>query len=57
MEMVVDDELMEAEQVYIESGDHQHLVKLDHQQYCEILSTTVHGTISGASIAYPRREK
>lgn len=54
MDMLVDDELLDMDPVYIESGDHQHLLKLDHRQYSAILSAMRHGQISGSAIGYPK---
>lgn len=54
MNMLVDDSLLAADPVYIEAGDHHHLIKLAHQQYAEITATTPHGDISGKQIGISR---
>ena len=54
LNMMVDDALLNAEHVYIEAGDHQNLVKINHQQYTQLLSTMPHGNISGANIGTPK---
>lgn len=54
MNMIVDDSLLTAESVYIESGDHEHFLRLDHQEYCELMENTSHGDIRGRNIGAPR---
>lgn len=55
IKMIIDDSLLNVEQVYIEAGDHRHLVKLDHQQYSELFSAIPHGSICGAVIGSPKQ--
>jgi Ala-tRNA(Pro) deacylase len=50
MRMLIDNALFNAEQVYIEGGDHQYLVKIDHQQYMEMMALIPHANICGSSI-------
>lgn len=45
MKMMIDDALFNADQVYIEAGDHQYLVKIDHEQYTEMMSLIPHDNI------------
>ncbi|WOH37913.1 YbaK/EbsC family protein [Thalassotalea fonticola] len=54
MNMMVDDVLLNADHVYIEAGDHQNLVKINHQQYTKLMEATPHGNISGANIGTPK---
>lgn len=37
IKMLVDDSLLVAEDIYIASGDHKNLVKLEHHDYANIL--------------------
>jgi len=53
-DMLVDDALLGAKQVYLEAGDHRHLVKLDHRQFSDLLASKPHGNISGAVIGTPK---
>ncbi len=52
--MLVDDGLLEAKQVYIEAGDHCHLIKIDHQQFASMLAKVPHGNISGEVVGFPK---
>ncbi|NQY64194.1 MAG: YbaK/EbsC family protein [Alteromonadaceae bacterium] len=52
--MLVDDALLNAEQIYIEAGDHCHLVKINQRQYTNILLDIPHGNICGATIGRPK---
>ncbi len=54
IKMIVDDALLNAEHVYIEAGDHRHLVKINHQQYAKLMSSIPHGDISGRVIGSPK---
>mgnify|MGYP000051488387 CR=1 FL=1 len=54
MRMMVDDTLLNAEHVYIEAGDHQNLVKINHQQYAQLMSAIPHGNICGQAIGTPK---
>jgi len=54
MDMLVDDGLLRAEQVYIEAGDHRHLLRVEQQQFANMLAKTPHGNISGAVVGYPK---
>ena len=53
MKMMVDDALLNAEQIYIEGGDHRYLVKIDHKQYKQMMSAMPHGNICGRDIGTP----
>jgi Ala-tRNA(Pro) deacylase len=46
VETVVDDELESSEVVYLESGDHEHLVRLSREQFHELMSAARHGQFS-----------
>jgi Ala-tRNA(Pro) deacylase len=54
LDMMVDDALLNVEEVYIEAGDHEHLLKISHQQYCDMLASMPHGDICGSVIGIPR---
>jgi Ala-tRNA(Pro) deacylase len=55
LEMMVDDELLDSDSVFIEGGDHCHLLKIDHHQFVEMLQDMPHGNICGDPIGQPRR--
>lgn len=58
MKMLVDDSLLNRPAVYLEAGDHQHLLKLEHDQFAEMMSHVPHGDIQGVNIGFQRfREK
>jgi len=54
MNMIVDDSLLAANAVYIESGDHQHFLKLNNQEYSDLVRNMSHGDIRGNSMGAPR---
>ncbi|WP_281557973.1 YbaK/EbsC family protein [Thalassomonas sp. RHCl1] len=54
MKMLVDDSLLAAEDVYIESGDHQNLLKFEHHDYANLVAKMSHGNIRGANLGAPR---
>lgn len=54
MEMVLDDSLLEKDQVYIEAGDHQHLLALKHDEYIQLIKNFPHAAIAGSAIGMPR---
>ena len=54
MAMLVDESLLSAESIYIESGDHIHLLKISHQEYSNLVAKMPHGKIRGANIGAPR---
>lgn len=54
MNMLVDESLLTAETVYIESGDHENFLKLSHQEYSHLVAQMPHGNIRGANIGAPR---
>ncbi len=47
MDMIVDDKLLMADSVYIEAGDHENLVKLNHDEYRKLIMGTAHANIIG----------
>lgn len=58
VKMLIDDSLLASETVYIESGDHQNLLKLTHQEYNNLVANMSHGNIRGVNVGAPRlREK
>lgn len=54
MKMMIDDTLLNADEVYIEAGDHRYLVKIDHEQYAQIMATVPHANICGRDIGTPK---
>lgn len=54
MSMLIDESLLTAEFIYIESGDHENLLKLSHQEYTDLVAKMPHGHIRGANIGAPR---
>ena len=58
MKMLVDDELLQQEPVYLEAGDHRHLLKVNREQFAELVCLAPHGDIHGINIGFKRfREK
>lgn len=43
IETIVDDELEASDVVYLESGDHESLLRMSHEQFHELMSTARHG--------------
>jgi Ala-tRNA(Pro) deacylase len=43
IETIVDDELEANDVVYMESGDHEHLLRLSREQFHELMSAARHG--------------
>lgn len=43
METVVDDALVSIPEVFFEAGDHEMLLKMSHEQFCQIMRDTRHG--------------
>lgn len=54
MDMLVDDHLLNTEKVYIEAGDHQHLLGFVHDDYMALIEGIPHGAIAGSAIGTPR---
>jgi len=54
MDMIVDDRLLTADSVYIESGDHQNFLKLSNQEYNDLVENNLHGDIRGKNMGAPR---
>jgi Ala-tRNA(Pro) deacylase len=50
VETAVDDELETSEVVYIESGDHEHLLRLSNGQFRELMLAARHGHFCGQRI-------
>ncbi len=46
IETVVDDELEACDFVYAEAGDHEHLLRMSHQQFHELMGSSRHGRFS-----------
>jgi len=43
VETIVDEELEANDVVYVEAGDHEHLLRMSQQQFHELMSATRHG--------------
>lgn len=54
LKMLVDNSLLAAEDVYIESGDHENLLKLEHHDYAHLVAKMAHGNIKGTNLGAPR---
>jgi len=48
VETVVDDEVEACPIVYLESGDHEHLLRLAHEEFHALMRPARHGRFSGA---------
>ncbi|WP_415231857.1 hypothetical protein [Psychromonas sp.] len=48
--MLIDDSLLACDTVYIESGDHQNLLKLTHHEYNNLVASMSHGNIRGINV-------
>ena len=46
IETIVDDELEDNDVVYLESGDHQCLLRMPHDQFHALMSEARHGQFS-----------
>ncbi|WP_299789259.1 aminoacyl-tRNA deacylase [uncultured Shewanella sp.] len=53
LKMMLDKRLFDEEKVYLEAGDHCHLIEINHQQYSPLLSGTLLADIGGAEIGAP----
>ncbi|WP_076409493.1 aminoacyl-tRNA deacylase [Shewanella sp. UCD-KL12] len=53
VKMMLDKQLIDEEAVYIEAGDHCHLIKINHLQYAPLLCGTLLADISGELIGAP----
>ena len=54
MEMLLDDSLRNQDKVYVEPGDHQHLLAIDHDEYAQLTLGSFHGAIAGATVSMPK---
>ncbi|QFU22447.1 YbaK/EbsC family protein [Shewanella eurypsychrophilus] len=54
VKMMLDKRLIDEDKVYIEAGDHCHLIKINHLQYTPLLSGTLLADISGESVGTPK---
>ncbi|ABM04545.1 YbaK/prolyl-tRNA synthetase associated region [Psychromonas ingrahamii 37] len=57
LKMLIDNSLLTSETVYIESGDHQNLLKLTHQEYNHLVAKMLHGNIRGTHVGAPHLRK
>lgn len=53
MKMLIDESLLASDSVYIESGDHENFVKLNHEEYTSLVANMSHGNIRGANVGAP----
>jgi Ala-tRNA(Pro) deacylase len=44
VETIVDDELRESAEVYIEAGDHEHLLRISDEQFAALMRDAKHGS-------------
>ena len=42
MSVIWDDELLEAEDIYLEAGDHEHLIHIDSSQFSKLMNDNMH---------------
>ncbi len=54
MHMMVDNNLLTAKQIYVEAGDHEHLLEFERKQYADMMFDIPHGEIGGQVISQPR---
>ncbi|OUS27170.1 deacylase [Thalassotalea sp. 42_200_T64] len=52
LKMMVDDELLSSPYVYIEAGDHQHMVKINGNEYRQLVANMPHGEIHGGQLGF-----
>lgn len=50
MRTIVDDELENEPEVYLEAGDHQALMRMDHDGFMQVMSGSMHGSFAGARL-------
>ena len=51
--MMLDKPLIDEENIYLEGGDHRHLIRLNYLQYTPLLAGSLLGDISGEVIGSP----
>ena len=49
MNMIVDEELLQESNIYLESGDHRHLLKLSQQDYQDLVMSSRHASIAATA--------
>jgi len=54
MPMMLDDALLEQDKVYIEAGDHEHLLGFEHDDFINLMKQMPHGQISGPRLDWGR---
>ena len=54
IKMMLDKRLIDEDMVYIEAGDHCHLIKINHLQYTPLLSGTLLADLIGEPIGTPK---
>ncbi len=54
---VLDDELFAMRKIYIEAGDHEHLIELDQAQFMEMMYGVPHAHISGSAVSEQGRRE
>ena len=50
MEMIIDMDLMDGSDIYLETGDHRHLLKVSLQDYQGLVMSSRHATISNTAM-------
>ncbi|GAB3522718.1 aminoacyl-tRNA deacylase [Photobacterium alginatilyticum] len=55
--MLVDDLLLEQDELYIESGDHENLIHLDNKQFHKVMHDIPHENISGYRMMFSQEQE
>ncbi len=55
--MLVDDLLLEQDELYIESGDHESLIHLDNKQFHKVMHDIPHQNISGYRMMFSQEQE
>ncbi len=46
LNVIWEDDLLSNEKIYIEAGDHRHLIQLNKKQFCQLMASSMHDHIS-----------
>ncbi len=57
LDVIWDDELMQAPMVFIEAGDHRHLICLEQSQFSTLMQDKLHDHFSTERVRLKKREK
>ena len=50
IDMVIDDSLLNSQAVYLEAGDHETLIGIDHEEFTELMQCARHAVIVGSQV-------